>query len=62
MIQRKLDTSKDDASNAFWKFNADPESSAEFTGRGRKRRHEETSEYFDRWVQKLARSKFLSGR
>ena len=34
LIQRKLDTSKDDTSNAFSKFNADPESSAEFTGRG----------------------------
>ena len=34
LIQRKLDTSKDDTSNAFLKFNADPESSAEFTGRG----------------------------
>ena len=49
-----------DTSNRFSTFNADPESSAEFTGRGRKKRHEETSEYSDRRVRKSP--KLLSGR
>ena len=51
---------QDGTSNRFSKFNGDPESLAEFTGRGRKRNHDETSEHSDRTVHKSARPKFLS--
>ena len=53
---------QDGADDRFSKFDTDPEPTAEFHGKGRKREHGETSEHTNGRTRKSARVRFLSGR